>query len=308
MTRALPRVALLALMAALGVTAAISKELVADTPHSCEPCDEWNGSRAPFHVYGNTWFVGTAGLGSILITSPQGHILIDGGLPQSAPLIAKNVQAAGFRLQDVKLILNSHTHYDHAGGIAALVRATGAQLAASPASKQALERGGPMEDDPQFAFGAAHNNFSPVTDVRAIKDGETLKVGALSITAHFTPGHTPGGTSWTWRECEGERCLNMVYADSLNSVSAPGFRFSGDATHVGIARSFVRSMSVVEKLPCDILLAPHPVLIDLDAKLARWKENPAVNPLIDTGACKAYAESARQRLETRVAEERTHAQ
>ncbi len=291
-------------MAALGVTAAKSADLVADAPHACAECDDWNGSRAPFHVYGDTWFVGTAGLGSILITSPEGHILIDGGLPQSAPLIAKNIEAAGFRLADVKLILNTHTHYDHAGGIAALVRATGAQVAASPASKRALERGGPMEDDPQFAFGAAHNNFAPLANVRAIKDGETLKVGALSVTAHFTPGHTPGGTSWSWRECEGERCLNLVYADSLNSVSAPGFRFGGDSTHVGIARSFTHSIAVVEKLPCDILLAPHPVLIDLDEKLARWKEKPAVNPLIDAGACKVYAEGARQRLEKRVAEER----
>ncbi len=233
-------------MTSLGSTPAGAVELTTDPAHVCDPCDEWNGARQPFRVHGNTWFVGTAGLGAILISSPEGHILIDGGLPQSAALIAKNVEVAGFRLQDVKLILNSHTHYDHAGGIAALVRATGAQVAASPASKRALERGGPMEDDPQFAFGAAQNNFAPVADVRAIQDGETLKVGALSVTAHFTPGHTPGGTSWGWRECEGERCLNLVYADSLNSVSAPGFRFGGDSTHVGIARSFTHSIAVVE--------------------------------------------------------------
>ena len=177
-------------------------------------------------------------------------------------------------------------------------------MAASPASKRALERGGPMEDDPQFAFGAAHNNFSPVANVRAIADGETLKVGALSVTAHFTPGHTPGGTSWTWRECEGERCLNLVYADSLNSVSAPGFRFSGDATHVGIARSFAQFDAGGGKTALRHSAGTASGLIDLDAKLARWKENPAVNPLIDAGACKAYAEGARQRLEQRVAEER----
>ena len=294
------------LLVALALLAPVAhaEALVADPPHACDDCTDWNQPRAPFHVYGNTWFVGTAGLGSILITSPQGHILIDGGLPQSAPLIAANIEAAGFRLRDVKLILNSHTHYDHAGGIAALVRVSHAQVAASPASRLALERGGPMEDDPQFAFGPEHNNFPAVSHVRAVTDGESLRVGQLSVTAHFTPGHTPGGTTWTWRECEGKgnqrRCLELVYADSLNSVSAPGFRFSGAA-----ARTFEHSIAVVESLPCDLLLAPHPVLVNLDAKLARWKADPAVNPLIDQGACKAYAAGARERLATRLAEEKS---
>ncbi len=292
---------LLAVLILLAPLPSPAQPLVADAPHVCDDCTAWNQPRAPFHVYGNTWFVGTAGLGSMLITSPKGHILIDGGLPQSAPLIAANIEKAGFRLQDIKLILNSHTHYDHAGGIAALVRASHAQVAASPASKLALERGGPMEDDPQFAFGPEHNNFPAVKPVRAIADGETLRVGKLAVTAHFTPGHTPGGTTWTWQECEGSSCLNLVYADSLNSVSAPGFRFS-DAK---VAATFERSIAVVEKLPCDLLLAAHPVLVDLDAKLARWKSDPGVNALVDSNACKAYAAGARERLATRIAEEKS---
>ncbi len=290
---------LLAALLLFAPVATLAEPLVADAPHACDDCVGWNQPRAPFHVYGNTWFVGTAGLGSILITSPGGHILIDGGLPQSAPLIAANIEKAGFRLQDIKLILNSHTHYDHAGGIAALARASHAQVAVSPASKLALERGGPMEDDPQFAFGPEHNNFPAVKPVREIKDGETLHVGKLAATAHFTPGHTPGGTTWTWRECEGSRCLDMVYADSLNSVSAPGFKFSAGT----VAATFGKSISVVEKLPCDLLLAAHPALVDLDAKMARWKADPGVNPLIDSGACKAYAAGARERLAKRLAEE-----
>ena len=298
------KIILLAATLLFAATAANPRDLVADAPHVCDDCAAWNAARTPFHVYGNTWFVGPAGLGSILITSPQGHILIDGGLPQSAPLIAANIEKAGFRLEDVKLILNSHTHYDHAGGIAALVRASHAQVAASPESRKALERGGPTADDPQFGFGAEHNNFPPVKAVRAIADGETLHIGKLSVTAHFTPGHTPGGTSWTWRECEGASCLDMVYADSLNSISAPGFRFTGDATHASRVGQFEQSIAVIEKLPCDLLLAPHPSLVDLDAKLARWKEMPAVNPLIDSSACKAYAAGARERLAARVAEER----
>jgi metallo-beta-lactamase class B len=208
----------------------------------------------------------------------------------------------------VKLILNSHTHYDHAGGIAALVRVSHAEVAASPASKLALEHGGPTEEDPQFGFGPKDNDYGPVRPVRAIADGETLRVGDLAVTAHFTPGHTPGGTTWTWLECESKAenkvCLHIVYADSLNSVSAPGFRFTGDARHPSRVASFEHSIDTVANLPCDILLAAHPAFVDLDAKLARWKENPKVNPLLDTGACKAYAAGARQRLEKRVAEER----
>ncbi|HET9864965.1 MAG TPA: subclass B3 metallo-beta-lactamase [Steroidobacteraceae bacterium] len=296
------------LLSSFSCPAAFAADVIADPPHVCDACDEWNQPREPFRVYGNTWFVGTGGLGSMLITSPQGHILIDGGLPQSAPLIARNIAAAGFKLTDVKLILNSHTHYDHAGGIAALARASHAEVAASPASKLALERGGPTEEDPQFGFGPKDNDYAPVRPVRAIADGETLRVGDLAVTAHFTPGHTPGGTTWSWLECESKAgnkvCLHIVYADSLNSVSAPGFRFTGDAQHASRVESFERSIDTVANLPCDILLAAHPGFVDLDAKLARWKENPKVNPLLDTGACKAYAAGARQRLDKRVAEER----
>lgn len=295
------KTSLFLLTALLAGTAAIPATLVADRAHVCDPCGDWNLPQDAFRVYGNSWYVGTDGLGSILITSREGHILIDGGLPQSAPLIADNIRKAGFRLEDVKLILNSHTHYDHAGGIAALQRASGAKVAASPKSKLALERGGPTDDDPQFAFGREHNDYAPVRNVRAVADGETLRVGPLAITAHFTPGHTPGGTSWTWKSCEGERCLNLVYADSLNPVSAPQFRFSADEGRVA---QFERSIGVVEQLPCDILFAPHPGLIDMDAKLARWKRAPAVNPFIDTAACQAYAAGARTRLDARTAEER----
>jgi metallo-beta-lactamase class B len=274
-------------------------QLTADPPHTCEPCDEWNHPLPAFHVYGNAWYVGTAGLGSVLITSDKGHILIDGGLPQSAPLIAENIGRLGFRLGDVKLILNSHTHYDHAGGIAALQRASGARVAASPASSRALEQGGPTPDDPQFAFGKEHNDYAPVAKVQTVKDGEVLRVGDLRITAHFTPGHTPGGTTWTWQSCEGARCLNMVYVDSLNSVSAPGFRFGEH----GRAQAFEHSMAVVADLPCDLLLAPHPVLIEMDAKLAALKAHPETNPFISTDACRLYAEAAKQRLQERLAEE-----
>jgi metallo-beta-lactamase class B len=291
----------LGLMSVAGIAG--TAELKADPPHACEYCEGWSRPHEPFKVYGHTWYVGSA-LSSILITSKDGHILIDGGLTQTAPQIAANILKLGFRLEDVKLILNSHTHYDHAGGIAALQRASGAKVAASPAARRALEGGGPRADDPQFTFGPEHNNYPVVKNVREIADGEELRVGELRITAHFTPGHTPGGTSWTWTSCEGKSCKSMVYADSLNSVSAPGFKFSGDASHPSLVATFTHSMDVVAALKCDILLAPHPESIDLEAKLAARANNPASNPFIDPNACRAYADGARQRLAKRVEEER----
>jgi metallo-beta-lactamase class B len=275
-------------------------QLTADAPHACDACVAWNQPLQSFRVHGNTWFVGTAGLGSVLITSNQGHILIDGGLPQSAPLIAENISRLGFKIEDVKLIVNSHTHYDHAGGIAALQRASGARVVASPVSKRALEQGGPTAEDPQFAFGKAENDYPPVPKVETVKDGEELRVGDLRITAHFTPGHTPGGTSWTWKSCEGDRCLDIVYADSLNSVSAPGFRFSEQDR----AAAFEHSIGVVAALPCDVLLAAHPASIDLETKLTAWKAHPETNPLVAGDACRKYANAARQRLQKRLADEK----
>ena len=279
---------------------AATAELIPDPRHDCEYCEAWSRAGEPFRVFGNTWFVG-GGLSSILITSDKGHVLIDGGLTQSAPQIAANITKLGFRLEDVKYILNSHTHYDHAGGIAALQRASGAAVAASPAAKRALERGGPTEDDPQFAFGPEHNNFPALAHVRAIMDGETLRVGDIAITAHFTPGHTPGGTSWTWVSCDRDVCEDMVYADSLNSVSAPGFKFSADAQRL---KTFEKSIDLVAGLKCRILLTPHPEAFDLDAKVASRAGNPKFDPFIDPNACRTYAAGARERLAKRLAEER----
>jgi metallo-beta-lactamase class B len=256
-----------------------------DPPTVCDSCEAWNARKEPSRVFGNTYSVGTAGLGAILITSPGGHILLDGGLPQSAALIDENIRKVGFRTEDVRLIVNSHAHYDHAGGIAALQRASGAAVAASAAGARALERGEPTADDPQFAFGPAMNRFPGLKNVRVVQDGEVLRVGDLAVTAHLTPGHTPGSTTWTWRACEGAMCKNIVYADSLNAVSAPAFRFTGDATHPSRIEEFRRSIAKIRALPCDVLLTVHPTF--------------AVGK-----TCQAYADDAHRRLEQRIAQEK----
>ena len=270
-----------------------------DPAVNCSSCKEWNEPHDSFVVYGNTYYVGTAGLSAILIKSEAGAILLDGGLTQSAPLIEQNLLSAGSRLADVRLIVNSHAHYDHAAGIAALQRASGATVAASAAGARALAQGYPTSDDPQYESGLKLK-YPAVKNVKVVADGEVLRVGPLAITAHHTPGHTPGATTWTWQSCENSKCLNMVYADSLNPVSDDGFRFTSQA---GAIDAFRKSIATLEQLPCDILLAPHPSAVDMDRKMRVWETNPAVNPFIDNNACRAYAATIRKRLDTRIAEE-----
>ena len=228
-----------------------------EAPIVCDRCVEWNRPRAPFKVVGNTYYVGVDGLSSILIDTGKGLILLDGALPQSASLIEANLKSLGFRIQDVKLIVNSHAHDDHAGGIALLQRDSGAEVAASPSGADALRQGCPTADDPQVG-DCTRIGYGAVAKVKVVKDGESLKVGDLALTAHLTPGHTPGSTTWTWRSCEGKTCYDMVYADSLNAVSNDDFRFSGDAIHPDISKSFEQSIDKVAGLPCDVLLSVHP--------------------------------------------------
>jgi metallo-beta-lactamase class B len=290
----------LALGSLLAATCA-GEELVPDATIECGPCADWNRPQEPFRVFANTYYVGTAELGSILIATDDGLILLDGALPQSVTLIDANIRALGFRTEDVRLILSSHAHFDHVGGVAALQRASGAIVAASPSSAAALRGGKPPPDDPQYA--SPNNTFAAVPSARVIRDGEKLAVGGAEVTAHFTPGHTPGGTTWSWRACESERCLDVVYADSLNAVSADGFRFTGSGTSGSIVAMFEESIRTVAELRCDILLSPHSGFFGMVDKLERRHEGHA-DAFVDASACRRYADAAAQRLEGRVAQER----
>ena len=274
-----------------------------DPPHRCVDCDAWNRPYEPFKVFGNTYYVGAEGVSAVLIKGDGGSILLDGGLPQTAAVIDANIRALGFRTEDIRLIVNSHAHYDHAGGIAALQRVSGATVAASAAGKRAIEQGEPTSDDPQYGFGRAANAFPAVKNVRAVADGETLRAGDLAITAHLTPGHTPGATSWTWRACEGSTCYNIVYADSLNAVSSDEFRFTGARGGPSRIETFRKSIAKVEALPCDIILSVHPEGTGMDAKVKKRREQPSPDPFVNPNGCRAYAKGAAARLEARIAEE-----
>ena len=290
----------LAIALALLPLCAAAAPLAPDQSKQCGNCEKWNKPIEPFKVYGNTWYVGVDGLSAVLITSDDGHILLDGALPQSAPLIAESIRKLGFKLEDVKLIATSHAHYDHVGGVAALARASGARVVASTRTAQSLRAGGAPTDDPQYAYGVAENAFPPVAEVVETADGETLRVGALALTAHYTPGHTPGATTWTWRSCEGKECKNIVYADSLNAVAHDSYRFGGSG---GIADAFRRSIDAFAALPCDVLLSAHPSASDMDKKLAARTQGAQPDPFVDAASCRRYAAVYRDKLEQRVAKE-----
>jgi metallo-beta-lactamase class B len=250
----------------------------------------------PFRVFGNTYYVGTHGLGSILITSDSGHVLIDGGLAQSADVIIANIRALGFRIRDVKLIVNSHAHFDHAGGISELQRRSGARIMASPWSAEVLKTGMTGRADPQYTIALP---IARVANVGVISDDETLHVGSTAVTSHFTPGHTPGGTSWSWRSCEASRCLDIVYADSQTPVSADGFLYSRNTSYPNAIHDFEHSAAVLETLPCDILLTPHPDASSLWERLARQAAGDA-NAFINPSGCRELAARARAELAKRI--------
>ncbi len=289
----------LALAAFLLALAAFASGQGGAPASSCKDCPVWNTPQEPFRIYGNTYYVGPRGLTSILITSKAGHVLIDSALPESVPQVVANIRALGFKVEDVKLIVNSHVHFDHGGGIAELQRLSGARVAASPWSVEVLTKSGVGKGDPQFGVIPP---VALVTRAETLRDGQTLRVGDIKLTAHFTPGHTPGGTSWTWESCEGRRCLSLVYSDSMTPVSAEGFRFSDSREYPAAVRDFEKSFAFLRTTPCDILLTSHPDASGLWQRLEGRRRGVRPDPLVSPNACKELAGRAegqlRQRLES----------
>lgn len=276
----------------LALLALLSSTLVAQQ----FPRAEWNLPQKPFKVFGNTYWVGTRGLGAVLVTSDRGHILIDGALPESVPQIRDHIRELGFKLEDVRLLLNSHVHFDHAGGLGELQRLTGARAAGSAAAAKVLMSGEVGSDDPQYGL------LPPIDRLRnvdVVRDGQVVKVGSLIARPHMTPGHTPGGTTWTWKSCEGTRCVDVVYADSVTAVSADGFKY----TTSPLSKAFEQTFAALETMRCDILLTPHPAFAQVLEKLAA-REMGKTDAFIDPGACKAYAATGRKNLATRLETER----
>jgi len=273
---------------------------------------QWNRPQQPARIYGNTYYVGVGGLSVVLIHTEAGLILIDGALPQSVAMIEASIRQLGFRVEDIKYILNTEAHFDHSGGIAALARDSGAVVVASPLGAQALRAGRVLEQDPQ---AGDIEPMPAVAKVSEIIDGGTVKLGAITITAHHMPGHTPGSTSWTWVSCEAggsstgnpNTCLNVVFGASLNAVAADDFHFLADANHGDLTPDFRRVINKFSSLPCDILITSHPDHSGADQKLVQLLAGAKPNPFIDPQACRKAAATFEARLEKRIAKEKAAA-
>lgn len=233
---------------------------------------EWNVPMAPFTVIGNVHYVGTKAVSAWLITSPKGHILIDGVVPQSPPQIIANVKTLGFDIRDVKYLLNSHAHIDHAGGLAGLKRASGAAMVASAADKPFLEAG-------DIGHGPSGGmKFPPVRVDRVIANGGSVSLGGVTLTAHLTPGHSPGCTSWSMIAKGKDGTPRSVFFHC--SATIAGQSLVPEA-YPGIVANFRQSFARAKLLKADIFLANHDNFFDLHekrAKLAAGDANAFVDP------------------------------
>jgi metallo-beta-lactamase class B len=256
----------------------------------------WNQPVEPLRIAENLYYVGASDIASYLITTPGGHILIDGGFVETAPQIESNIQKLGFKLADVKLLLNTHAHFDHAGGLAELKAKSGAELYATAADALLLQSGG-KED---FRFGD-EGKFPVVKVDRQLADGEKVALGGTELTAHLTPGHTRGCTTWTFKA----GALDVVI---VCSASILDYRFVGKESYPGIAADFERTFATLKSLPVQIFLAPHGGFFDLASKRERAASGMGLrNPFVDPDGYKAWVEKAesafRAALEQQKAEE-----
>jgi metallo-beta-lactamase class B len=277
---------LLALLAAASLHTACAQ---------AQSSDNWNTPAEPFTVIGNIHYVGTAGLASFLITTEQGHILLDGALAESATLIEANIVALGFQLADVKYLLNSHAHFDHSGGLAQLKRDTGATLVASEGDRSALEGGFYLGSEDVARFKAP-----PVKVDRVIADGETLKLGSTVLTANLTPGHSRGCTSWSMPVMHQDQQQQVLF---FCSTSVAANRLVNPPQYPGIVADYEATFAKLKTFKVDVFLGAHPEFFGMAAKRIQQRAGGS-NPFIDSSPqFQAYLEKSRLAFRRQLAEQ-----
>jgi metallo-beta-lactamase class B len=241
----------LAAAAGLGVSAPAS---AADPP-------EWSTPVQPFRIAGTIYYVGTKGLAAYLIVSKRGAILLDGTTAENAPLIERNIEAVGVPLHDVKRLISDHAHSDHVGALAQIKHDTGAEFLASAADTWALEHGR-VRGDTDYK----PKPFAPIKVDRVVRDGETIQLGDVTLTARLTPGHTPGCTSWSTTVEDQGRQLSVLF---LCSITVAGNILVGNHAYPEIASDFRSTFRKLETMKADIVLPSHPDIADVIEREAR---------------------------------------
>jgi metallo-beta-lactamase class B len=260
---------------------------------------KWNTPTEPFKMIGNVYYVGTDGLASYLITSPQGHILVDTVMPEATSQIKANIEKLGFKITDIKYLVNTHAHIDHTGGLAEMKQASGAQLVAGDADKPLLEGGyypGAQEDTAL--------NFPPVKVDRAVREGDTVKVGDVTLTARETPGHSPGCTSWEFAVKDGDTTRSvLIFCSGTVALN----RLVTNPTYSGIVTDYRKTFARAKDMKVDVLLAPHPEMYRMQDKRAMLSDG-APNPFVNPGEFNAYAATLEKAFEDALAKQTADAQ
>jgi metallo-beta-lactamase class B len=258
---------------------------------------DWTEPFPPFKIAGNLYYVGTKGLATYLIATPQGHILINSDLESNVPMIRKSVEQLGFKFTDIKILLISHAHWDHDAGSAAIKAETGARYMVMDADVAVVESGGKSD----FQYGSSAASLYPAVKVdRVLHDGDQVRLGAAVLVAHLTPGHTKGCTTWTMKVQEGGTTHDVVIVGSPN-VNA-GYRLVDNAAYPQIASDYERMFRVLKALPCDIFLGAHGDYFDMQAKYTRMQQGAAA-PFVDPDGYRKYVADKEQAFRNELAKQ-----
>jgi len=241
---------------------------------------DWFAPFPAHRVIGNVYYVGSKDLASYLITTPEGHILINSGFERTVPLIRKSVESLGFKMADIKILLASHAHSDHVAGHALLQKLTGAKVYVMRGDDHVIASGG----EGQYLYSV--NRWKPCKVDRVLEDGDEVKLGGITLVAHRTPGHTRGCTSWTWRTLSAGKTYDVVVIGSPNVN--PGYRLIDNPSYPEIAADFARTFDVLKTLPCDVFLGAHGGYYGMIEKFDRAKKGAETNPFVDPEGYRAY--------------------
>jgi metallo-beta-lactamase class B len=265
--------------------------LCAETP------SEWTTAIPPFRIVGNVYYVGSADLAAYLITTPHGLILINSNLKSSVPQIRRSVEALGFRFSDVKILLISHGHFDHAAGSKDIKQMTGAKYEVMDADVPLVESGGKTD----FLYGKDPDmQFEPTKVDVVLHDGDEVKLGGVVLVAHLTPGHTKGCTTWTMKVTDGGKSYNVVFVGST-SVNT-GYKLVGNAEYPQIAQDYELTFRTLKGLPCDVFLGAHGIYFGMKEKIAKMKPG-GPNPFVDPAGYRSFVAEREQAFQKELAKQ-----